>query len=107
MELQQPSAGLVPPVHAGLAVAHTVDVQVRRHEIGTSFSRRCLAAEISAPVRGPIPRREIQGGSTAPHGWSETDIARRVGQRRMFLDAVDIRRRDAWQWSYGTGKNRR
>src|SRR5262245_33848362 len=90
MELHQPSAGLVPPVHAGLAVAHTVDVQVRRHEIGTSFSRRCLVAEISAPVRGPIPRREIQElfyllalhrrsprveikcGATAPYGWSRT-----------------------------------
>src|SRR6516164_3993050 len=118
MELHQPAAGLVPPMDARLAVAHTVDVQVRRHEISTSFRRRCLAAEIPAPVRAPIPRREIQElfyllafhrrsprveikcGATAPHGWSETDIARRVAQRRMFLDAVDIRRRDAWQWSY-------
>ena len=60
MQLFELSVAAIPAIDAGLAIAHAMNVEIERHEIGASFDRSCLAAKISAPIRAPIPRRKIQ-----------------------------------------------
>src|ERR1700730_3049835 len=106
MELLQPSARLGPAVDTWLAGSNAVKVKVKRHEIGTSRDRCHLAAEISAPVRWPIPRHEIQelfhfvalhgpspsieikSRAPSPDGWSQGGVALRIGQRRLVVGAA-------------------
>src|SRR5579864_2610704 len=89
----------VPTINARLTIRHAVDVEIKLDEISASFGPRISAAKISAPVRAPVPRREVQKlfQLIAPHRRrASVKIKRRTPPAHSESKGSIPRR--AWQW---------
>src|SRR5579872_7239231 len=60
VELFQLASAAIPPVHARLAIAHAMNVEVERHKVSSCAPSHFIAPKISAPIGLPVPCREIQ-----------------------------------------------